>query len=385
MTPENSFDDIRPYRDDEVATVLSRLAHDAELLDALTQYKLPRLARFAPRLARAIASMAVRREMRGVESIRAFQLRIAGYMQRMIRTSTTSFEVAGVEQLSPDSAYLFISNHRDIALDPAFVNYALYQSGRNTVRIAIGDNLLQKPYVTDLMRLNKSFIVPRSAKGKREMLAAYQTLSGYIRHSILEDNHSVWLAQREGRAKSGIDQTDPAIVKMLTMARRQADRQASLGEAIAELRIVPVSISYEYDPCALQKARELYAMHSEGRYQKVEFEDILSIVAGITGDKGRIQLTFGTPLDGNVETPEDAAAAIDRQVLRGYRLFPSHQLALEASGLAPDLDDLSDVTEADRLHFSERLAEVPTHLREWWLAQYANPALNRAGRLAPRE
>lgn len=381
MTPTNSFDDIRPYRDDEVADVLSRLAHDTELLDALTQYKLPRLARYAPRLARAVGSMAVRREMRGVDSIRAFQLRIADYMARMIRTSTDAFDVRGVENLSADSAYLFISNHRDIALDPAFVNYALYLSGRNTVRIAIGDNLLQKPYVTDLMRLNKSFIVPRSAKGKREMLVAYQTLSRYIRHSIIEDNHSIWMAQREGRAKDGIDRTDPAIVKMLTMARRQSDRHAGLNDAIAELRIVPVSISYEYDPCALQKARELYAMHAEGRYQKVEFEDILSIVAGITGDKGRIQLTFGTPLETDADTPDAVAAAIDRQILEGYKLFPSHQLALEASGLAPDLVDLSEVSEADRARFSKHLADVPTHLREWWLAQYANPALHRAGRL----
>ncbi|GGX90275.1 hypothetical protein GCM10007160_17150 [Litchfieldella qijiaojingensis] len=375
------FADIRPYHDDEVAEVLARLADNAELLDALTQYKLPRLARFVPKLARSIASFALRREMRGVDSVRAFQMRIAGYMQRMIRTTTDAFEVEGLDKLDPGTAYLFIGNHRDIALDPAFVNYALYQAGRDTVRIAIGDNLLQKPYVSDLMRLNKSFIVPRSARGKRAMLAAYQALSSYIRHSITVDNHSVWLAQREGRAKDGIDRADPAIIKMLTMAHRQADKNADFGEAIRELRMVPVSISYEYDPCDLQKARELYAMHTEGRYQKVEFEDIRSIVAGITGDKGRIKLTFGKPLPGDFDTPDAAAEEIDRQVLGGYRLFPSHQLALEASGLAPDLLELDEVTDADRERFNARLAEVPTHLRDWWLAQYANPVLNRAGRL----
>ncbi|EPC03464.1 acyltransferase [Litchfieldella anticariensis FP35 = DSM 16096] len=375
------FADIRPYHDDEVAEVLARLADDAELLDALTQYKLPRLARFAPKLARAIVSFALRREMRGVDSVRAFQMRIADYMQRMIRTTTDAFEVEGLDKLDPAKAYLFIGNHRDIALDPAFVNYALYQAGRDTVRIAIGDNLLQKPYVSDLMRLNKSFIVPRSARGKRAMLAAYQALSSYIRHSITKDNHSVWLAQREGRAKDGIDRADPAIIKMLTMARRQADKDANFGDAIAELRMVPVSISYEYDPCDLQKARELYATHTEGRYQKVEFEDIRSIVAGITGAKGRIKLTFGEPLSNVFDSPDSVAEEIDRQVLGGYRLFPSHQLALEASGLAPDLLELDEVTDADRERFNARLDEVPTHLRDWWLAQYANPVLNRAGRL----
>lgn len=377
----NAFESIRPYHDDEVAEVLARLAHDSEFLDAITRYRLPRLANRAPWLARSMAGFALQRQMRGVNSVRDLQERISVYMRRMLATTTDAFDVDGLDKLDPERAYLFIGNHRDIALDPAFVNYALYQAGRNTVRIAIGDNLLQKPYVTDLMRLNKSFIVPRSARGKRAMLAAYQALSGYIRHSIVEDNHSVWMAQREGRAKDGIDRADPAIVKMLTMAHRQQDKSASLGDAIRELRMVPVSISYEYDPCDLQKARELHAVHSEGRYEKVEFEDIRSIVAGITGAKGRIKLTFGEMLDADFETPDQVADEIDRQVLDGYHTFPSHQLALEASGQAPELLDLSDVTDADRARFTARLNEVPTHLRDWWLAQYANPILNRAGRL----
>ncbi|PRY68717.1 1-acyl-sn-glycerol-3-phosphate acyltransferase [Halomonas ventosae] len=372
--------EIRPYQDDEVAEVLARLAHDAELLDALTRYRLPRLSRFMPRLSRVLASIAIRREVRGVTGVHDFQMRIASYMQRMIRTSTDTFEVAGLESLDPDRAYLFIGNHRDISLDPAFVNYALYLAGRDTVRIAIGDNLLKKPYVNDLMRLNKSFIVPRSARGKRAMLAAYQNLSAYIRHSILEDNHSIWMAQREGRAKNGIDRTDPAIIKMLTMARRGRERQASIGEAIAELRLVPVSISYEYDPCDLQKARELHAMQTSGNYEKSEFEDISSIVAGITGHKGRVQLTFGTPLAADFDDPEAVAAEIDRQVLAGYHLFPSHFLALEALGEAPDLLDLSEVSDADRARFQARLQTVPDDLREFWLAQYANPVLHKAGR-----
>ncbi|WP_110668438.1 1-acyl-sn-glycerol-3-phosphate acyltransferase [Salinicola halophilus] len=376
------FADIRPYHDDEVADVLAHLAHDSELLDAITRYRLPRLAKVAPPLARAIASFRLQREMRGVSTIREFQQRIAHYMAHMISRTTRGFSVEGLDKLSPDEAYLFIGNHRDIALDPAFVNYALYDGGHDTVRIAIGDNLLQKPFVTDLMRLNKSFIVPRSAKGKRAMLAAYQSLSGYIRHSITDDNHSVWLAQREGRAKDGIDCTDTAIVKMLCMARRAEEKDAAVGNAIRELKIVPVSISYEFDPCDINKARELEAKHSSGHYDKVEFEDIRSIVTGITGDKGRVKLVFGEPLSADFDTPDAVAEEIDRQVLEHYPLFPSHQLALAETGLAPDLVDLSTVTPEDRERFRARLASVPPALRPWWLRQYANPILNRAGRIA---
>ncbi|WP_282040310.1 1-acyl-sn-glycerol-3-phosphate acyltransferase [Halomonas alimentaria] len=377
---QDPWAEIRPYNDDEVAGVLARLTHEPELLDALTRFRLPRLSRVMPGLSRTLASLALRRQARGVASVRDFQQRIAGYMERMIRTSTDAFETEGLDALDDDTAYLFIGNHRDISLDPAFVNYALYLAGRNTVRIAIGDNLLKKPYVTDLMRLNKSFIVPRSARGKRAMLAAYQKLSSYIRHSITADNHSIWMAQREGRAKDGIDRTDPAIIKMMTMARRAEDRQASLGEAIAELRLVPVAISYEYDPCDVQKARELHALHSSGAYEKGQYEDIQSIVAGITGHKGRVRLSFGTPLDASFGAPDAVAAEIDRQVLEGYHLFPSHYLALEALGEAPELVDQREVTDADRARFQARLQQVPAELRDWWLAQYANPVLNKAGR-----
>lgn len=378
---DDPWADIRPYMDHEVENVLERLARDSELLNALTRFKLPRMAKWAPPLARGLASHAIRREVKGVNTVRDFQMRIAGYMDRMIRTSTDAFDVSGLDKLDPDSAYFFIGNHRDISLDPAFVNYALYQAKRDTVRIAIGDNLLKKPYVTDLMRLNKSFIVPRSARGKRAMLAAYQQLSAYIRHSITVDQHSIWMAQREGRAKNGIDHTDPAIIKMLTMAKRNAERDMIFGEAVAELKLVPVSISYEYDPCDVQKAQELHDIATQGSYVKSEYEDIRSIVAGITGDKGRVQLRFGTPVGSDMATPDEVAAEIDRQVIGGYRLFPSHYLALEALGEAPELVARKAITRQDRERFKSRLASVPEALRPYWLLQYANPVKHKAGRL----
>ncbi|HBP77349.1 MAG TPA: glycerol acyltransferase [Halomonas sp.] len=381
-TTNDPWADIRPYMDHEVADVLERLSHDSELLDALTRFRLPRMAKWARPVARALAGHAIRREVKGVTSVREFQMRIASYMERMIRTTTDAFEVSGLDKLDDNSAYLFIGNHRDISLDPAFVNYALYQAGRDTVRIAIGDNLLKKPYVTDLMRLNKSFIVPRSARGKRAMLAAYQQLSSYIRHSITEDNHSIWMAQREGRAKNGIDRTDPAIIKMLTMAKRHAERDMVFGDAIAELKLVPVSISYEYDPCDSQKAQELHDIATQGSYAKSEFEDIRSIVSGITGSKGRVQLKFGTPVGADMATPDEVAAEIDRQSIGGYRLFPSHYLALEALGESPELVARKSITRQDRERFKARLASVPEALQPYWLGQYANPVKHKAGRLS---
>ncbi|HAR07892.1 MAG: glycerol acyltransferase [Cobetia sp.] len=386
---QDPFADIRPYHDDEVAEVLVRLEQDRELLDTLTRFRLPGLTQRFPWLARQVARLAIKREMIGVKDVASFQSRIAVYMARMIHTTTTSFETVGLERLSPDTPYLFLSNHRDISLDPAFVNYALYRHGRDTVRIAIGDNLLQKPFVTDLMRLNKSFIVPRSAKGKRAMLAAYQSLSGYIRHSLTHDQHSIWLAQREGRAKDGRDGTESAIIKMLTMAARTADKTRPFSEAVSELNIVPVSISYEFDPCDLQKARELAAVANEGRYEKVQYEDIKSIAAGISGHKGRVKLVFGEPLKGDFETPEDVVKEVDRQVLAYYTLYPSHQLALEKLAASrPQLReeprlasalDVSAISGAERATFENRLAEVPAELKDWWLVQYANPILNREG------
>lgn len=376
----DNFDAIRPYRDDEVDAALTALVHNNEFVDTITRYRLPRLSRPAPRVARALARYRLKRTVRHIHSVKDFQDHIAHYMERMIQNTTTTFTVEGLEKLDRNRACLFIGNHRDIALDPAFVNYALYRNGRDTVRIAIGDNLLQKGWVNDLMRLNKSFIVPRSARGKRAMLAAYQQLSGYIRHSVTRDNHSVWLAQREGRAKNGVDRTDTAIIKMLGMAHRRAHSDSSADDAIAELQMVPVSISYEFDPCDQQKARELKARTEGEPYEKIAYEDILSIAAGITGFKGRVRLIFGTPLDATLESYEAVAQEIDRQVLSHYTLYPGHYLALEALGIAPELVDLSNVSSADRHAFESRLAGVPETLRYYWLIQYANPVLNRAGR-----
>ncbi len=376
------FAEIRPYKDDEVAAVVSGLLRSAEFLDTLAAYRLGRLARYVPRslrfLLRPVVKYILSREVRGVSDVRSMQLVIERYMTRMIEAATGGFSVSGLDALVSGRPYLFMSNHRDIAMDPAFTNYALHRNGHDTVRIAIGDNLLTKAWVSDLMRLNKSFIVRRAVSGPRELLSASKTLANYIQHSLRAENASIWIAQREGRAKDGVDRTEPVIVKMLSMSRDK--REQGFGEHIRSLGIVPVAISYELDPCDAMKARELYQKASEGRYQKGEQEDVASIAQGIAGEKGRVHVTFGTPLADDLETPEAVAAEVDRQIITGYCLHPTNIYAyrrLYGEG-APIPDALyleeGDCTQAE---FEARIDAMPEAHRPYALGIYANAVVSK--------
>ncbi len=262
--------------------MLGRLLDNRELLDTLATRGVSGLAARIPALARLLVRLRLRRELRGVNDVHGLQMVIKSYVERMIADTTGGFTVSGLDNLDPQQAYLFMSNHRDIAMDPAFTNYALHLAGHQTLRIAIGDNLLTKPWVSDLMRVNKSFLVKRSLSGPRELLAASKTLANYIQHSVREDNVPVWIAQREGRAKDGLDRTEPAVIKMIGMSRDKKGSQ-SFGEHIASLRIVPVAISYELDPCDALKANELFELATRGEYEKGEQEDVASIGQGISG------------------------------------------------------------------------------------------------------
>lgn len=355
------FQAIRPYRDDEVAEVLTGLIYNDEFIRAVTHYQFPRLSRGLGWALRPIVRILMAARVGEIEDVHDFQKLVADYMAKMIGRTTTRLTCSGIERLEEDEAYLFVSNHRDIAMDPAFVNWVRYQYGMSTVRIAIGDNLLRKPYVSDLMRLNKSFIVNRSAKG-REMMTALTQLSSYLDHSI-QNGHSVWIAQREGRAKDGNDRTDPALLKMFYMSQR---KERSFAEAAIRLNIVPVSISYEYDPCDKSKAQELAAKASEGRYEKGQFEDINSIVQGITGHKGHVHVAFGTPIEEEFATPELLAEEIDRQIWLNYHLHPSN---LAAAGEAVDSKAQQE--------FDERLAQVEGLAQDFMRQMYANPVLNQ--------
>jgi glycerol-3-phosphate O-acyltransferase len=376
----DKFQEIRPYQDDEVEAVLESLLRDAEMLDSIARFYAPNFSRVLPFVARIFAKSKLKKQLCGVDSIREIQHVIATYMDKMIEETTTSLTHSGLENLRPGRSYVFICNHRDIAMDPAFVNYMLYHAGFETLQIAIGDNLLKKPFVSDLMRLNKSFIVKRSVKG-RELLASLRLLSEYI-HYCIETGSNVWIAQREGRAKDGIDRTDPALLKMLAIAHRKEPMRESLGR----LHIIPVTLSYQYDACDTLKAQELYVREKEGRFQKDEGSDIRSIVTGMMGEKGAVHVAFGEELELDSDEPEKIATAIDAQILANYRLQDINYLALQRlldEGQLTEAETLkaSDILANwqakadDLLAFEHRLSSVAAELQPYWLRSYANSAI----------
>lgn len=376
-----TFDAIRPYADSEVSAVLARLSNDPEFLDTLTRFSMPKLVGVFGWALRPLVAWRLRREVRGIDTVAKLQSRVEPYVDRTIERATDGISYSGLENLPKGRRHLYLANHRDIVMDPAFVNYALYHAGHRTPRIAIGDNLLQRPFVSDLMRLNKSFIVHRSLTGRREKLAAFQLLSAYINHSILRDDESIWIAQAEGRAKDGDDRTDSAILKMFHMSRKDEP----FGQVINELSLVPVSISYEYDPCDIDKARELYTRASTGSYTKAPGEDDRSIAKGITGYKGRVHIAFAEAVQNASDDAKQLAQQIDQQILSGYRLFPVHYLAYAMwEGREPDLhvpaaDAVFGAEELGQAQteWARRLEACPEEHRPWLILQYANPVRNQ--------
>ncbi|MGL5238359.1 1-acyl-sn-glycerol-3-phosphate acyltransferase [Plesiomonas shigelloides] len=373
QTNNELFADIRPYHDAEVAPVLAGILSDDEFIHAICRFRYPRLSRWAGWLLKPVVRYVLQQRARSITSVRAFQQIVERYMQHMIDTTTDGVTYSGLENLTPGESYLFISNHRDIAMDPALVNWGLYHNGHDTVRIAIGDNLLRKPYASDIMRLNKSFIVKRSAKGVREMLAAFTELSAYIRHS-LDEKQSIWIAQKEGRAKDGNDQTDPAILKMFYMNGKK--QQISMADYFRSLNIVPVAISYEYDAGEVEKAAELAQKARGETYVKAEFEDLDSIVKGIVGYKGRVQVSFGPVMREEMNSPEELAAWIDQHITEQYHLFPSNLLA---AGIC------DEISVEKQQEFAMRMSQVPAELRERVERCYALPACKQHGLPLPPE
>jgi len=367
ISTNDPYKEIRPYNDDEIPAALSRLVNDDEFINAIIQHRFEQKPDWIKALMSPFVKIFLRFKWSKLASIDAIQREIKAYLEKTLKETTDGVTYTGLTKLEKNTPYLFISNHRDIAMDPALVNYCLHTTGRKTVRIAIGDNLLRKPCATELMKLNKSFIVKRSAKGPREMMKALAILSGYIKHS-LDTGNSIWIAQREGRAKDGNDYTDPAILKMLHVEGRK--QKQSFAEYTQSLKIVPVSISYENDPCDMAKARELYEKNSNGIYEKGEFEDIESIIQGIIGYKGRVNVAFGDVIDVDFETPDMLAKEIDRQIHELYELFPVNLLA---SGSEDDT-----VTEGVKNQFRQKLCDLPEGAREYLVASYANPVKNKA-------
>ncbi|MEX1032535.1 MAG: 1-acyl-sn-glycerol-3-phosphate acyltransferase [Cellvibrionaceae bacterium] len=378
----DKFDDIRPYSDEEVRPTLDRVLNDSDFRRAIARLRYRRLAKWFPAPVGAVVGWYVKRELRHAQTVADVQDVVQKYMERMMGQTMEGLSSSGLDKLNDGKAHLFVSNHRDIAMDPAFVDWVLHMNNQDTVRIAIGDNLLTMPFASDVMRLNKSFIVNRSAKGNKEKFKALKHLSEYIHHSITVDQADCWIAQRQGRAKDGVDRTEPALMKMFAMNR---PKEQSFADYIRELNIVPVSISYEWDPCDEAKARERYHQQTFGEYRKGEHEDVFNLAQGIAGVKGHVHVAFGDQLVGEFNDADELAAEIDRQIIQNYTLQPSNCFAYKAIyGQVSDVvvgSDARPFREADfareKRMFVRRLRAMEPKYRRYVREMYANPVVSK--------
>ncbi|WP_448564612.1 1-acyl-sn-glycerol-3-phosphate acyltransferase [Thalassotalea ganghwensis] len=359
------FDDIRPYRDHEVVGVLQQLLNEPELISAISTFLSPKLRKIAPNLVDFFVQRSLRKRVKHWQTVDDIQLHVADYLHKLIENSTQGVTFSGIEKLNLSKPTLFISNHRDIVLDVALINWALFKNNAQTVEAAVGDNLLHKKWVADLMRINKSFIVKRNEKTKRDMLNASKQLSAYIHHSLTDNQQNIWIAQKEGRAKDGLDKTNAALISMLLLNK---EKEISIEEYLTILNIVPVSISYEYDPCDTDKAIELAQREANGDYKKSDDEDLKSITQGIVGQKGRVHIAFGEPIKGEYTNAKEIAAAIDQQIITNYRIYDSntscYQVLKEGKKEQELLPDLLS-----------RMSSLTEQQKHWLLMMYANPVL----------
>ena len=373
----DEFEDIRPYRDEELSGKLAELSEDQTLIRTVCTFTIPRVYRLFPAGVQWLWRRVLRNRYRNIHNIKDLQDLMGKYVGFCMRRTSLGLTTSGLEKLPSDRPCLFISNHRDIVLDSAIVVYTLGPRDVPNMQIAIGDNLFESGWEKEIMRLNRGFMVVRSAGSKRAQYEALVTTSKYIRHT-LEKGESVWISQRQGRSKDGLDKTDPALIKMLLLAYR--DESPDLSYWLERVNLVPISVSYEIDPCAPLKAMELYTRETTGTYEKDKREDFRSIVQGIKGFKGRVHLAFseaikpiemtqnGNPNEKMVDADE-FALRIDASITAGLRTFPTFYEAqrLLSGGVGCQLER-GPVKRA----FEKQCQSLEPAARRYLFTQYAN-------------
>jgi 1-acyl-sn-glycerol-3-phosphate acyltransferase len=304
----------------------------------------------------------------------------------VLENSSSGLTTSGFEKLDKNPSYLFISNHRDIILDTSLLNASLYEHGLSMTTSAIGDNLVKKPFLRTLARLTRSFIIKRGIPS-RELLESSKRISAFIRQSLLRENRSVWIAQREGRTKDGNDMTHKGVLKMIGMA---ADPGENILDYFKKINVVPVSISYEYDPTDVLKMPELLAKARSEAYVKGENEDFHTLLNGIIGQKKGIHIHIGEVLtepinsisntvSGSVRQLQELAELIDRQIVMGYKLWPTKYIAHD---LLQGTSQFADKYTAEEKELFERRFRKGVDQNEpmavnSFLAMYANPVSNQ--------
>lgn len=377
MKTPSIYDDIRPFDPEELPAAFERLLSDAQFQQVLG-YLYP-----------GVPLEAVKTKMMACKTNLEFQLAFCyGFLKDLMAKASKGFDM-NVEAVDVTKRYTFVSNHRDIVLDSALLDVLLYDAGFNTTcEIAIGDNLLSLPWVKDLVRLNKSFIVQRSLS-PREFLMASKKMAEYMHYVVGEKNDNIWIAQREGRAKDSNDRTQPSILKMMAMGG-----EGSPVDRLRQLHIVPLAISYEYDPCDFLKAAEFQLRRDVPGWKKTALDDVNSMRTGIMGYKGEVHYHCAPCIDGFLDnlSPDilktkvfDVIAEhIDKEIFRNYRLYPSNYIALDM--LEGNEAHAGRYTADDKAAFEKYLQgqiariDIPNKdeafLRERMLTMYANPARN---------
>lgn len=377
-TVSPNFEDIRPLNQDEVQAAIEELLASEEFRHALRYVK--------PDLDWDQLSAA----MRACKTKEQFKSTLAyDAVMTVAKKTTFSLTISGRSRLPEGKpACTFISNHRDIVLDASFLNVMLYDVGYGMTQVAIGDNLLIRPWIKTFVRLNNSFIVKRGVS-VRQMLEVSSTLSAYINHTIKDTKESIWIAQREGRAKDSNDRTQPSVLKMLCMA----GGKDIIGN-LKSLNIVPVAISYEFDPCDYLKAQEFQLKRDNPEYHKTQRDDLLNMETGILNNKGRVHFTISQlindqldQLDPNMDRNELFAAVasiIDKEIYRHYRFYPNNYVAYDLLSGTRRFSDHYGLK--DKRTFEEYLQKqfdkivIPNKdenfLRKKILEMYANPLKN---------
>lgn len=368
------FDAIRPFYETEVNEALqSVIPHP--MMKALMNFTFP-----------DVEDEVWKEQLKKTHSIRDFQCNfIYQTVQKILENSSDGLTTSGFEHLEKNNSYLFISNHRDILLDTTLLNASLFQNGHLMTASAIGDNLVKKSFIKTLARLNRNFLVLRGLS-PREMLQSSKLLSEYMRQLLLHENRSVWIAQREGRTKDGNDETNPGVLKMIGMA----SDEAYVMQYFKKIKIVPVSISYEYDPTDALKMPQLLAEANNEVYVKSKNEDFNTIMSGVMGQKKRIHLHIGKVLDTEIDrivTENDSsnkqiqalAQEIDDAILSNYKLWPTNFIAYDIVNKANTYSHL--YTESEKSLFERRLEmRIGTNnpvAVDGFLAMYANPVVNK--------
>lgn len=372
MTPDSEFDCIKPYDGEEIKAALERLCNSVEFLTLFSG------------LMNADKDLIIK-SLQGTKTRDEFQQRFFGpAIKSLISTTTDGVTISGLEMIKPDMSYLFMSDHRDIILDSAILNILLRENGNKYTQAAIGSNLLINEWVTDLVKLNSCFVIERDVT-VREMLTSSAIRSRYIRQIIENNENSVWIAQREGRTKNGDDRTQPSLLKMLKMSGHK-----DFEENFEELRIMPLSISYEWEPCDALKTEELYAK-SLGEYTKTSGTDMNSMLTGLSSYKGRVHFHIDkiTPeelreinnLPSNGERIDALAKAIDYKIHKNFKLWPNNYVAYDL--LHPGNKFSPYYTPQDKENFIRTMAQKIdklegniSMLNNLYLEIYSNPVKN---------